>query len=193
MKLLRLSAFFLALPFSLACVRALRAQTSVYGAVGLTDFGISNSGGSTIGFGSDSAGLIGGGFYNFATPGRLTAGVDARATYSPGSHGGDAVLGALRISFIPRENPLRPYFQIGGGVVSTSYRNTVYSNGAIITESARQTGGALELLFGLDIRVNHSFDIRAIEYGAAAGSKAGYGFLDAGVVYHFPTHPTPHP
>jgi hypothetical protein len=48
----------------------------------------------------------------------------------------------------------------------------------------------LELLGGLDIRMTDSVDIRALEWGAAAGySSTGIasevGFLDAGVVYHF--------
>jgi hypothetical protein len=88
----------------------------------------------------------------------------------------------LRIGFVPKVNRLRPYFAIGGGVVS--------SVSAPGPSAARVTNAALELLGGLDIRMTDTVDIRAIEYGGAAGySGTGYasqvGFLDAGVVYHF--------
>jgi hypothetical protein len=45
-------------------------------------------------------------------------------------------------------------------------------------------------LGGLDIRHTDSVDLRAVEYGAAAGPSnngrtSGVAFLDAGFVYHF--------
>ena len=80
-------------------------------------------------------------------------------------------------------NRLRPYLAIGGGLV-TSVLNPGF-------DPARVTNGALELLGGLDIRMTDSVDIRAVEWGAAAGySSTGVasevGFLDAGVVYSLP-------
>jgi hypothetical protein len=79
-------------------------------------------------------------------------------------------------------NRLRPYFGIGGGMV-TSVLNPGF-------DPSRVTNGALELIGGLDIRMTDSVDIRAVEWGAAAGySSTGVasevGFLDAGAVYHF--------
>jgi hypothetical protein len=73
--------------------------------------------------------------------------------------------------------PLRPYLEIGGGVVSA----VILTGGP----TQRDTNGALELLGGLDIRLTDSVDLRAIEYGAAAGPTTGVAFLDAGLVYHF--------
>jgi hypothetical protein len=61
------------------------------------------------------------------------------------------------------------------------------------------TNGAAELIFGLDIRLTDSIDLRAIDYGAAAGpSNNGSGsaivFLGAGAVYHFhPAEPADKP
>jgi hypothetical protein len=144
------------------------AETSIYGTAMLTTF---NNG--------DTGGFTGGAFYNFKTSSRLTAGIDGRLSYAPGNKGGNAELGALRISFIPRSNPLRPYLQIGGGVVSET------------GNPYRRTTGALEILGGLDIRLTKNFDLRAVDYGAAAGSRFGYAFLNAGIVYHF--QPAKHP
>jgi hypothetical protein len=142
-----------------------KAQTSVYGTAMLTAFDNRAAGGFTAGA-----------FYNFHTPSRLTAGIDGRVSYAPGNKGGNAELAALRISFIPRKNPLRPYLQIGGGVVSQNSYNTF-----------RRTNGAAEIAFGLDIRLTDNLDVRAFDYGAAAGSRygAGFGFLNVGIVYHF--------
>jgi hypothetical protein len=56
----------------------------------------------------------------------------------------------------------------------------------------RITNGAAEFLGGLDIRLTNSVDLRAVEWGAAAGFSnndrtSAVGFLNAGIVYHF--HP----
>jgi hypothetical protein len=81
---------------------------------------------------------------------------------------------------------LRPYFEIGGGVVS-SVINPGFA-------PQRITNGAVEFLGGLDVRLTDSVDLRAVEWGAAAGTSSSaltsaVGFLDAGFVYHF--HPAP--
>jgi hypothetical protein len=65
-------------------------------------------------------GFPGGGFYNFPIQSRLTAGIDGRMSYGLGTRGGVSVTGALRVGFVPKVNPLRPYFQLGGGVVSSA-------------------------------------------------------------------------
>jgi hypothetical protein len=95
------------------------------------------------------------------------------------------------LGFVPTRIRLRPYFEIGGGVVSAVINPGVTPQ--------RITNGAPEFLSGLDIRLTDSVDLRAIEYGAAAGPSSngrtsGVGFLDAGFVYHFhPAQPASEP
>jgi hypothetical protein len=160
---------------------AANAQVSAYGVVGVNGYGFSYRGNSPSSY-YDTAGFGGGAFYNFPIRSRVTVGVDGRVFYGPGSYGGTTVDAALRIGFVPKVNRLRPYFDIGGGMV-TSVLNPGF-------DPSRVTNGALALIGGLDIRMTDSVDIRAVEWGAAAGySSTGIasevGFLDAGVVYHF--------
>ena len=157
------------------------AQVSAYGVVGVNAYGFSYRGNAPDSY-DDTAGFGGGAFYNFPIRSRVTVGIDGRVLYGPGSYGGTTADTALRIGFVPKVNRLRPYLAIGGGMV-TSVLNPGF-------DSTRVTNGALELLGGLDIRMTDSVDIRAVEWGAAAGySSTGLasevGFLDAGVVYHF--------
>ena len=149
------------------------AQTSVYGSVALVNYGVNST------YKSDTGGLIGGGYYNFPIQSWLTAGIDVRGSFGIGSGGGALGAGALRIGFVPEHVALRPYFQLGAGVVTTTFHN-----GDVV----RHTGGGLELAGGLDIRLNDSFDLRAIELGAVAGPNAGSAFLDGGIVYHLHRH-----
>ncbi len=167
------------------------AQTSVYGSAALTDFVFFRANHNAAK--SDTAGLIGGVFYNFPIDSRLTAGIDARATYGIGPRGGTSVLAALRIGFVPHRVILRPYFQIGGGVVSSTVNDNQITGpvtAGLTTQNTRFTSGALQLTAGLDIRLTDSLDLRAFELGAAApGSSSssttvGTAFLDAGLVYH---------
>ncbi len=169
-----------------------RAQISVYGSVALTNFVFFTNGYDYPK--SDTGGVIGGAFYNFPIQSRLTAGIDARVNYGFGQRGGTAAAVALRIGFVPRHVVLRPYFEIGGGVVSS----TEIVNSSILLglgpQSKRYTSGGVELAAGLDIRLNNSFDLRAFEFGAVAppsnsnNTTVGSGFIDAGVVYHFQKH-----
>jgi hypothetical protein len=171
--------FFLLLP-----TQTTHAQTSVYGAVAGTNFCMNSTSGANCK--SDTLGFLGGGFYNFPIQSRLTAGIDGRMSYGMGTRGGVSATTALRIGFVPTRNPLRPYFQLGGGVVSSAGRDPL--------QSTRRTSGALQLALGLDIRVTNAIDLRALEIGGAAGTgsrsspAAGTSYIDAGVVYHFP-HP----
>jgi len=146
-------------------------STSIYGSIGLVNYDV----GSFVK--SDTGGLICGGFYNFPIKSRLTAGIDVRGSFGLGSGGGAFGGAALRIGFVPERAPLRPYFQLGGGVVTTTLHNG---------ESVRHTSGGAEFAGGLDVRLNDSFDLRAVELGAIAGGNqsAGSAFLDAGIVYH---------
>ena len=168
--------FILLLPTQTA-----HAQTSIYGAVAVTNFCLDSSG---VACKSDTLGFLGGGFYNFPIQSRLTAGIDGRVSYGLGTRGGVSATAALRIGFVPTRNPLRPYFQLGGGVVSSA--------GSDPLQATRRTNGAVQLAFGLDIRLTGSIDLRALEIGGAAGSgssskpSAGTSYIDTGVVYHFP-------
>src|SRR6185437_3256567 len=47
-------------------------------------------------------------------------GIDGRFSYGLGARGGTSATAAFRVGFVPHYNPLRPYFQIGGGVVSSA-------------------------------------------------------------------------
>jgi hypothetical protein len=91
---------------------------------------------------------------------------------------------------VPHRNRLRPYLQLGGGVVSTQLDSTVCNGTSCSVATSRITSGVLQLAFGLDIRLTQHLDLRALEYGGDAGggnagTTAAMGFLDAGIVYHF--------
>ena len=144
------------------------AQTSVYGMATLTNYNA-----VSLPARGDSGGFSGGAFYNFPIQSRLTAGLDARASYSPGPEGGALGLSCLRIGFVPRSVRLRPYFQIGGGVVKAT-GTKVFHPSATQTISSGTTSGAAGFLFGLDIRLTNSLDMRAGELGAFVG-PSGYG------------------
>jgi hypothetical protein len=177
----RFGLFLLLLP-----TQTVRAQTSVYGTVAATNFCLNSS--SHLSCKRDTLGFLVGGFYNFPIQSRLTAGIDGRLSYGLGTRGGVSVTSALRIGFVPHHNPLRPYFQLGGGVVSSA--------GGDSDQGQRKTSGAVQLAYGLDIRLTSSIDLRALEIGAATGGGpssnpgAGTAYINAGVVYHFP-HPKP--
>jgi hypothetical protein len=182
---------FLILTFAFLLPLTARAQVSAYGSVALTDYIFVNN--NTSAAKSDTAGIIGGAFYNFPIHSRLTAGIDARGSYGFGNRGGASGAVALRIGFVPERVALRPYFQLGGGLVSSTFTNQQITGPAIQglpTQPTRFTSGGVEFAAGLDVRLNHSFDLRAFELGAIAPTNstgaAGSAWLDAGVVYHFP-------
>jgi hypothetical protein len=134
--------------------------------------------------------FIAGGFYDFPSDSRLKAGIDLRTVLSPGTMGGDFTGVALRVAFVPHKFVLRPYFQIGGGVVTTTVNNYVVVNGNSFTVVPKQrfTNGGVEFDFGLDVRLSEHFDLRIPDYGAAAGgsssTNAAMAFFGVGVVYH---------
>ena len=165
--------------------RPTQAQTSIYFAPALTAYGYASS--NSTNFKSDSGGFIAGMFYNFPIDSRLTAGIDGRASYSFGPRGGNLETAALRVAFVPEKVRLRPFFEIGGGVVSSTPDPASLPGAGRLT---RRTNAAAELSFGLDIRLTNSFDLRAIELGAAAGASSNtspdaiVSFADIGLVYH---------
>jgi hypothetical protein len=172
----------LAFTFAFLLTLTAWAQVSVYGSAALTDYIFVNNNTSTTK--SDTGGIIGGAFYNFPIHSRLTAGIDVRGSYGFGDRGGAFAAAALRIGFVPEHVPLRPYFQLGGGIVNSTFTFRP------IAEPSRFTSGGVEFAAGLDVRLNHSIDLRAFELGAIAPTNstgaAGSAWLDAGVVYHFP-------
>jgi hypothetical protein len=164
------------------------AQTSVYGSVALVNYGLQNN--NSTSYKSDTAGFIGGVFYNFPIHSRLTAGVDARGSLGVGDRGGALATAALRIGFVPERVVLRPYFLLGGGVVTSTFnigQITGPATQGLAGQSTRVTSGGVEFAGGLDVRLNDSFDLRAVELGAVAGGSGrsvGSAFLDAGLVWH---------
>jgi hypothetical protein len=191
MTIRRVLTSFLTLTIAFLLTLTARAQVSAYGSIALTNYIFVNN--NTSAAKSDTAGIIGGAFYNFPIHSRLTAGIDARGSYGFGDRGGASAAAALRIGFVPERVPLRPYFQLGAGFVSSTFTFQQLTGPAIqglTTQSTRFTSGGVEFAAGLDVRLNHSFDLRAFELGAIAPASsngaAGSAWLDAGVVYHFP-------
>ena len=137
---------------------------------------------STYSFKSDAPGFVIGAFYNFPIDSRVTVGLDGRLAENPGAKGGTAGAIAFRVGFVPHHVPLRPYFSIGGGVISTS-TNTELVNDQV--RAGSYTNGAAMIAFGLDIPVTHSIDIRALDIGSEAGGSSGAVYADTGVVLHF--------
>jgi hypothetical protein len=184
LKRLLLPAFFL------CSTVVVQGQISVYGNVGLTAYETVQN--STTSHLSTAGGLTAGGFYNFPIASRLTAGVDVRTVVGFGSNGGDFTGAALRVGFVPHKVPLRPFFQIGGGVVTTVLKNDTIYTGTTFQNVAneRLTNGAAELALGLDVRLTNRFDWRAFDYGVAAGGGSGStkgaatAWFQTGVVYH---------
>ena len=188
----------LLLGFFVLFAASAQAKTSIYATAGIANYGFTNvSSASNFIFKGDTGSFGGGAFYNFPIQSRVTVGVDGRLEYSPGYKGGFLAGTALRVGVVPHKDPLRPYFQIGAGVVHSSYTDVVLVgsgfNSSLQPVNRSVTNGAAQLVFGLDIRLTDHYDVRALELGAESSGgdsvRAGAGFLDAGVVYHF--HPTP--
>jgi hypothetical protein len=158
------------------------AQLSVYGAGAVADYGVQPVNSSTFSFKSGAPGFVIGGFYNFPIASRVTVGFDLRLADNPGEKGGTASAIAFRIGFVPHQVPLRPYFEIGGGVISTSTNTELVND---LVRAGTYTNGAAVIAFGLDLRVTHSIDIRALDIGSEASGSTGSVYADTGVVFHF--------
>ena len=180
----RLSCVFVAALF-LSALGCANGQVSAYGTVATTDYGYAfNNDSLTIH--SSSIGFGSGGYYNFPIQSRLTGGIDVRGSVSPKLSGGKKIFVSGRFGFVPTRFPLRPYFQIGGGVIQAKVPAF-----AFVASPQTVTQGALDLALGLDVRITHDFDWRALELESGAGvgssSRAASASLSTGVVYHF--HP----
>jgi hypothetical protein len=176
--------------FSLATAHG---QASLYAVAGIANYGFTHLTPGDIKYKGDTGSLGGGGFYNFPIHSRVTVGLDGRALYSPGDKGGFNAGAALRVGFVPHSNPLRPYFQVGGGIVHSFYDDLFYNydqtgTPSIVTTRRTVNSGAAEFTVGLDIRLSDRVDLRIPEWGALAGGgsgvAAGVGFANAGIVYH---------
>ena len=171
--------------------QTVKSQTSVYSVAALTAYSLINDN-STFDNEKASGGFVAGAFHNFPIQSRLTAGIDLRASYSPGSSGGNFEAIALRIGFVPHHVRLRPFFQIGGGLISTPRTTTTITSSprgsTVVLQTNRVTNGAVEVAFGLDVRLTDSLDLRVPDWGAVAGvsnsNAAGVGSFGAGLVYH---------
>ena len=161
---------------------ASRAQVSVYGSGAISEYALKPANSSTFSFKSGTPGFVIGGFYNFPLDSRLTVGLDLRLAESPGIKGGTAGAVAFRVGFVPHHVPLRPYFEIGGGVVHTSTNTELVNDGV---RSGTYSNGTAIIAFGLDLRVTRSIDIRVLDIGSEAGGSSGTVYADTGIVFHF--------
>jgi hypothetical protein len=169
---------FSLLPFSPTA----SAQVSIYGTGAITSYGLKPVNSSRFSLKSGTPGFVVGGFYNLPLESRFTVGVDLRLAQSPGARGGTAGALALRFAFVPYKVPLRPYLQIGPGVIRTS------TNAELVNDQVRAgtyTSGAAIFAFGLDIPITHSIDLRALDVGSEAGGSVGTVYADTGIVVHF--------
>jgi len=169
----------------LVFARATPAQTSFYATGTSAAFGFS---GQSYTNGTElkprTSGFIAGAFYTLPSFTRFKAGLDGRYTFAPGYNGGKAYTAAIRMSFVPDHFLLRPYGEFGGGMVSTQFRQA----GQPITQL---TSGVVQFGAGLDIHINHLFDLRALDYQYDTGGRAGVTHaamqsISAGFVFHFP-------
>lgn len=158
------------------------AQVSVYGTGAVAEYALKPVNSNTFSFKSGAPGFVIGGFYNFPIDSRVTVGFDVRLAENPGAKGGTASAVAFRVGFVPHQVRLRPYFAIGGGVVSTSTNTELVNDGV---RSGSYTNGAAIIAFGLDIPVTHSIDIRALDIGSEASGTSGAVYADSGIVFHF--------
>jgi hypothetical protein len=163
-----------AILFALLVFQSVHAQMSVYGGIDLTNYGFASGNTGTFSYSpgsgkfsyySDGVGFDAGATHLFSSRSRLKAGVDLRAMYSPGSRGGAGGFGSLRVAFVPNRNPLSPYFQLGGGILTTTYP----SGGS--GQRNRATDGAVDFAFGENVHTRSRLSIRAIELGGYAGSN----------------------
>jgi hypothetical protein len=167
------------------------AQVSVYGSASANSFGFTGDnypGGPSLK--PRATGFNAGAFYMFPSASRFKAGLDGRMTFSSGYAGGKAYTGGVRASFVPHHFFLRPYVQFGGGVASTQLHENICDGLGCGQRTDRVTGGVVQMGGGLDVHINHHFDIRAFDYetdkgGSRGLTSAAVRSYSTGVVYHF--------
>ncbi len=100
---------------------------------------------------------------------------------------------SLRFAFVPRKNPLSPYLQLGGGYIHVPLPGGEYvvsnANGNIlqIVRQSSVTGGAADLVFGLNVRAGTRWTVRAIEFGGYGGAHVVLSTVGAGIIYTLPS------
>lgn len=169
------------------------AQTSIYATGTSAAFGFS---GDNYPNGPSlkprNNGFMLGGQYMFPGFNRFKAGLDARYNSSAGFNGGKASTVGVGFSWVPYRFPLRPYAGFGGGVASTQLRQTI-CNGSVCNQDTSQiTSGVVRLDAGLDVHINHLFDLRAFDYESDSGGSRGLTSVavrsySAGLVFHLPS------
>jgi len=185
MKLLRsaLVSVFILLPLISFTAKA---QVAVDATIGETNYGYKINGGS-LNFSGDHPGVGFGITYDFLQEGRVHLLADARGGVTPNAYGGDKAIVALRVSFVPAQRHLSPYFQFGGGVIQTKLPAQ-----SSIVQAQTFTSGGIDFALGVDYRITNSVDWRVLELESGAGGNntkaTASASLATGIVYHF--HPT---
>jgi hypothetical protein len=161
------------------------AQVAAYFTYSPTDFLLTGNASISAG-GIANGGTLGVSFEHLHE-GRFVTAVDLKNTFASKTHArGDAAAVDYRIAFVPHRVPLKPFIELGLGVVTVHDPNAVpYRPTPSITDAV------LDLALGLDIRLNHSFDLRIADQGDApfrsnaSSGSVGASILDLGVVCNF--------
>jgi len=189
--------FFIALLTLTTVARAQNSDISIYVTSTTANYAFFNStAGSNTVYKGVSSGIGGGLTANFTGNHRTTLGIDIQGASDPADNGGAFGLVSLRVGYVPHKFRLRPFIQVGGGVVSANERpqdfpgpfNTVNVRP---TNSVRVTNGTLSAAAGLDIRLTRLLDLRLAEFGVAPDTsttfdRVGVGFVSSGLVLHLP-------
>jgi len=146
-------------------------------------------------------GFAGGALADIPHSGRFAVGLDLRETVSSGTTGGSLFTAAARLALVPRYSRMRPYALLGGGAASG--HSPIFSGGGFTGPTLASSNGVFVYGFGMDVRLTHSFDLRAIDVLIANGhgpASTTPGFLgpidtaypgvsffsiDTGILYRF--------
>jgi len=192
--------------FALPC----QAQVAVYGLATFTAVEDIPAGTDLLIFTTTTAyltnsatrpGFAGGALADIPHSGRFAVGLDLRETVSSGTTGGSLFTAAARLALVPRYSRMRPYALLGGGAASG--HSPIFSGGGFTGPTLASSNGVFVYGFGMDVRLTHSFDLRAIDVLIANGhgpASTTPGFLgpidtaypgvsffsiDTGILYRF--------
>ena len=98
-----------------------RAQVSPHRSRALANSSLFNGHDSAVK--SDTGGINGGAFYNAPIHSGLNADIDARGSYAFDDRGGTSAAAALRLGLVPDRVAIPPYYQLGGGLVRSTFTN----------------------------------------------------------------------